>query len=341
MKGDFGKFYTSMFSPQVKKQNLLPCSSSRPGTWRGAIVAADPLSADHLRQAGRFARRHGSGADGGIVRLDRCPCRCRSGASKCCDALHVRYTARIPLGWSPGTGDRATSGPLLLRQPGRNETFLRLSLPTHWALGRGRKPRSPAHRLDTARIGAAGPGPRAPVVSDNTGGAARAVNRGRLAGLAGGRRLGGACPPTATQPASLTRPSLSSSFSAARTGRPLAATAAQPRLRPRHIPRLRAIWTLRRQLVDTDPAPMKAFPGSRTPAGHPRGRRRPRRCLRRMLGVRAAAGLWLPELSCHPDAPLDGASRLAAEKRPSATSSCPGGDRLARDPPRRHHCHLA
>jgi hypothetical protein len=96
VKADFGKFYTSMFSTQVQKQNMSTVFLEY--AWDMAWCdpcAADPLSNDQLRKLGVFWLDGDGGApqNGGIVRPGPMPRPMpRGGASNVfVTRLHVRY----------------------------------------------------------------------------------------------------------------------------------------------------------------------------------------------------------------------------------------------------------
>jgi hypothetical protein len=123
VKGDFGKFYTSMFSTQVKKQNMSTVFLEY--AWDMAWCdpcAADPLSNDQLRKLGVFWLDGESGPtqNGGIVRPGPMPRPMpRGGASNVfVTRLHVRYDgAHFPEDLVfQETGDRANfQGRYILR----------------------------------------------------------------------------------------------------------------------------------------------------------------------------------------------------------------------------------
>jgi len=90
VKGDFGKFYTSMFSTQVKKQNMSTVFLEY--AWDMAWCdpcAADPLSNDQLRKFGVFWLEGGATPSpaGGVMR----PMPRGGPGSVFVTRLHVRY----------------------------------------------------------------------------------------------------------------------------------------------------------------------------------------------------------------------------------------------------------
>jgi hypothetical protein len=181
VKGDFGKFYTAMFSTQVKKQNMSTVFLEY--AWDMAWCdpcAADPLSNDQLRKLGVFWLDGDGGApqNGAIVRPGPMPRPMpRGGAGNVfVTRLHVRYDgAHFPEDLVfQETGDRANfQGRYILRHawtgdgtcseadayrtqlgPRREKEAQTLASLTGWDINEIRRRQ--------------GPGPRAAAVPDKT-----------------------------------------------------------------------------------------------------------------------------------------------------------------------------
>ena len=108
VKGDFGRFYKSMFTTQVKKQNMSTVFLEY--AWDMGWCdpcAADPLSNDQLRKLGVFWLDGERDADADRRGARRGRCRCRCGGQQRVRDAPARPLRRRPLPRGPGVpGDR-------------------------------------------------------------------------------------------------------------------------------------------------------------------------------------------------------------------------------------------